>query len=318
MQKSLKLSLNNAMIIWFLDEYKYGSINRFDLFLKFRELFLSKKIGNQQISIHGNTDLELAFKRFTHDYLVEEPFMNAYAPHATGYGYFVKSRNKLTPVELLFPLFPHAYLTYLSAMRHYSITDRIPKQIQIELPSRAQWKAQNIEVVNQIDTSIDDKEIILKYLPRYPKNNDIYFKKKLLVSSTLSPKPYIQLDNGVRVIEIGYLFVEMINNPKQCGGIDHVIDIFKEYGIAFKKKIYKAALESSLVAQARIGLIFEEILKQNDPEITKMKYRNKDLRGGSRVFLAGEDFSNIINVEWSLSLNHSCVEQYGIEFNSMG
>lgn len=134
MKKAPKLSLNNAMIIWFLDEYKYGSINRFDLFLKFRELFLSKKIGNQQISIHGNTDLELAFKRFTYEYLAEEPFMNAYAPHATGYGYFVKNKNKLTPVELIFPLFPHAYLTYLSAMRHYSITDRIPKQIQIELP----------------------------------------------------------------------------------------------------------------------------------------------------------------------------------------
>src|SRR5699024_6899368 len=116
-----------------------------------------------------------------------------------------------------------------------------------ELPSRTQWKAKIIEVVNQIDASIDDKEIILKYLPRYPKNNDVYFKKRLLVSSTNSPKPYIQLDNGVRVIEIGNLFVEMINNPKECGGIEHVMDIFREYGVAFKKKIYKAALESSLI-----------------------------------------------------------------------
>jgi len=318
MQKAPKLSLNNAMIIWFLNEYKYGSINRFDLFLKFREFFLSKKIGNQQISIHGNTDLELAFKRFTHDYLVEEPFMNAYAPHATGYGYFVKNNSKLTPVELIIPLFPYAYLTHLSAMRHYSITDRIPKQIQIELPSRTQWKSKIIEVVDQINASIDEKEIILKYLPRYPKNNDVYFKKKILVSSTKSPKLYINLDNGVRVIEIGNLFVEMVNNPKECGGIEHVMDIFKEYGLAFKKKIYKAALESSLISQARIGLIFEQILGQSDPEIVKMKNRNRDLRGSSRVFIAGEDFSNIVNVEWCLSLNHSCVEPYGIEFNSMG
>lgn len=121
-------------------------------------------------------------------------------------------------------------------------------------------------------------------MPRYPKNNDVYFKKRLLVSSTNSPKPYIQLDNGVRVIEIGNLFVEMINNPKECGGIEHVIDIFREYGVAFKKKIYKAALESSLISQARIGLIFEQILEQNDPEIIKMKNRNKDLRGVVEFF----------------------------------
>lgn len=318
MRKESKLPLNKAMIIWFLNEYKYGSINRFDLFIKFRELFISKKIGNQQIEVHGNTNLELAFRRFTSEYLEEEPFVKAYNPHSTGYAYFAKINTKLSPIELIFPLFPYAYLTHLSAMRHYSITDRIPKKIQIEIPSRSKWKALLVEDIKKMDVSSKDKDMILKYLPRYPKSDELYFKKRILVSSTSSPLSNLTLDNGVRVIEIGALFVEMINNPKECGGIEHVIDVFTEYGVTFKKKIYKAALESSLISQTRIGFIFEQILEQSDPEILKMKSRNKDLRGGSRVFLTGEDFSNIINIEWNLSLNHPSVESYGIEFNSMG
>jgi len=318
MKKDSKLSLDKAMIIWFLNEYKYGSINRFDLFIKFRELFFSKKLGNEKIAVHGNTDLELAFKKFTNEYLEHEPFVKAYGPHSTGYGYFAKINTKLTPSELIFPLFPYAYLTHLSAMRHYSITDRIPKKIQIEIPSRSKWKALIIEDIKKMDVSARDKDLILKYLPRYPKSDEIYFKKRILVSSTRTPLPNLTLDNGIRVIEIGALFVEMINNPKECGGIEHVMDIFQEYGLVFKKKIYKAALESSLISQTRIGFIFEQILKQSDLEIIKMKNRNKDLRGGSRVFLTGEDFSNIINIEWNLSLNHPSVVSYGIEFNSMG
>jgi len=317
-KKESKLPLDKAMIIWFLNEYKYGSINRFDLFIKFRELFFSKKIGNEKIEVHGNTNLELAFKRFTNEYLEEEPFVKAYSPHSTGYGYFAKINTKLSPIELIFPLFPYAYLTHLSAMRHYSITDRIPKKIQIEIPSRPKWKALLTEDIKKMDVSAKDKDIILKYLPRYPKSDEIYFKKRILVSSIRTPLPYLTLDNGVRVVEIGALFVEMINNPKECGGIEHVMDVFQEYGLIFKKKIYKVALESSLIAQARIGFIFEQILEQSDPEILKMKSRNKDLRGGSRVFLTGEDFSNIINIEWNLSLNHPSVESYGIEFNPMG
>ena len=318
MKKESKLPLDKAMIIWFLNEYKYGSINRFDLFIKFRELFFLKKLGDEKIEVHGNTNLELAFKRFTNNYLEEEPFVKAYGPHSTGYGYFAKINAKLTPTELIFPLFPYAYLTHLSAMRHYSITDRIPKKIQIEIPSRPKWKSLLVEDIKKMDVLAKDKDMILNYLPRYPKSDELYFKKRILVSSTSSPLSNLTLDNGVRVIEIGALFVEMINNPKECGGIEHVIDVFTEYGVTFKKKIYKAALESSLISQTRIGFIFEQILEQSDPEILKMKSRNKDLRGGSRVFLTGEDFSNIINIEWNLSLNHPSVESYGIEFNSMG
>ena len=49
MKKESKLPLDKAMIIWFLNEYKYGSINRFDLFIKFRELFFSKKLEMKQL-----------------------------------------------------------------------------------------------------------------------------------------------------------------------------------------------------------------------------------------------------------------------------
>ena len=279
---------------------------------------MKKKLGDEKIELHGNTNLELAFKRFTNNYLEEEPFVKAYGPHSTGYGYFAKINVKLTPIELIFPLFPYAYLTHLSAMRHYSITDRIPKKIQIEIPSRPKWKSLLVEDIKKMDVLAKDKDMILNYLPRYPKSNEIYFKKRILVSSTSKSLPYLTLDNGVRVVEIGALFVEMINNPIECGGIEHVMDVFEEYGLIFKKKIYKAALESSLISQARIGFIFEQILEQSDTEILKMKSRNKDLRGGSRVFLTGEDFSNVINIEWNLSLNHPSVESYGIEFNSMG
>ena len=60
----------------------------------------------------------------------------------TGYKYYVVKNHEISDLEIICSLYPYGYLSYLTAMQIYNLTNRFPKSIDFTAPPRAEWKKQ--------------------------------------------------------------------------------------------------------------------------------------------------------------------------------
>jgi len=321
------MNLTNAMIQWLLSDYEFNAINDFQLYFQFEKFFVEEKYNDIELTIRSNGNLESSYRAFINQIKDHNSFKAYSIASNRFYFEIIRSSNKLQILEtdLICSIFPNTYIHFLSAMRGYSFTDRIPRKIQLVVPNRQIWKKfaheyieqhrSEYKYINKLSpantSSIEYRKE--KFLPVYPSKNK-YFNKILLdITTTATLSPSIKSGVGTKIIDVGDLFVEMLNSPDQCGGIQHVIDIYKDYAKFFIKDIIRAGEVSHYLTQARIGFIFEYILNIKNDEI--MNWKKNQSRGGSRKFLANKPFSNFISLEWNLSLNHDIVKNFGVFIN---
>ena len=231
--------------------------------------------------------------------------------------FFLPNYLKYNDLELILQLYPATYVSYLSAIQWYGLTNIIPKKSFITIPTRNIWKRLCIEEIS----SHAANEILIKNLDMYPSDsisiildNPVQF----ITDSKFSELNYKSsfLNNGLhfRVKEIGQLFIDMLDKPNYCGGPQHVIDIYEEYGKLYSKQIIKAANKyASELTKARIGFILEKTLNINHPTLLEWKASilKNNVRGGSRKLFAEFDFSPYFSSEWNISINFKPLEKYG-------
>lgn len=219
------------------------------------------------------------------------------------YRYFVIKNQNNDPLEIICSLYPYGYASYLTAMRVYNLTNRFPKAIDFIAPSRADWKQRMSQhfAENDID---DDSLSPNDFVIPYPSEVLRFKRKKLNVHTRKNLAPFVTRGEQIRVIEIGNLFLEMLRYPDNCGGFQHVFEIFTDMGEALSEEIL-VATESfgSNIDKSRIGYLFEKHLNISDDRINEWK-KTSVSRGGSRKMIADGPYSNIYDEEWSISLNH--------------
>lgn len=296
---------------WLFNEYTYTAISSLELFQQFCILFNNRQYLDKEISLPKTASLDNRFLTFTKS-LKAEGFTHVKK-------HFILDKSKdVTPASIICSIYPSTYISYLSAMRFYSITDRLPKITQLITPTRSEWKEQTqmeMFVFNHLyDWNIDVIPSYKKYTIPFPNpiNGQILnFPCETYSKSHLSP--YIQMSDGTRVIVIGNLFVEMLENPINCGGIDHVLDTYINFGMIFKKEIFTALPKYSNLTQAKVGFIFEQLLGlKNNDFLNKIKSNQKDIRGGSRKFISFESYNDVYSPEWNISLNYDRLHKYGV------
>jgi len=325
------MDLTSAMIQWLLSDYEFHAINDFQLYFQYEKFFIEEEYNGTKINVRLNGNLENSYRAFIRQISSHSSF-NSYSYSAASSRFYfeiIKGSNKFQVLEtdLICSLFPNTYIHFLSAMRGYSLTDRIPQKIQLVVPERSMWKQLASEFIIQHQSNYNyfnlDKLSIAnvvsiekrrkKFLPVYPSKGKYFNNISLEISTTSNLLPSIKNGIETKTINIGYLFVEMIDSPEQCGGLQHVISIYVNYARFFIKDIIKAGNNSHYITQARIGFIFENILKIKDAEI--MGWKKNQTRGGSRKFVASKPFSNLMSLEWNLSLNHATVKNFGTYIN---
>ena len=109
-------------------------------------------------------------------------------------------------------------------------------------------------------------------------------------------------NTNIRLATIGQTFLDMLQHPRQCGGMSHVLDIYDKYALDWTEEIITSVDSSnSNLAKVRAGYILEEHLGIDDKRIESWKVLVQ--RGGSRKLDPGKDYTPNHSKTWMISIN---------------
>ena len=198
---------------------------------------------------------------------------------------------------------PFCYMSHLSAMSYHGLTNRIPKKLFISSPPTDTWRSLAKERM-QKDLGDDFESYCEHGLPKLvrPKMNKIN-KTDLHCLSSKHLGAYKNVwGRPLRVSTIGRTFLDMLKNPELCGGFNHILDIFHEYGEKYLRLITDDIDKNGEpIDKVRAGYILNERLGINNEIING--WSSLAQRGGSRKLDSSSEYSPEWSDKWGISLN---------------
>ena len=218
--------------------------------------------------------------------------------------YRVLSLPDLPADEITCLVDPFCYISHLSAMQRYGLTDRRPEALHITTPSSPLIKTL-IQKKMEKDygvplTEINHDEFLRLTITHHPHN---VRKRKIENYSTKNWGEHIPIKGThARISTIGQTFLDMLEEPKLCGGMSHIIDIWKEYAQDYIQDIIASINDAQKpIYKVRAGYILDEIMGIKKPEI--MEWKKYAQRGGSRILDPSKPFINNYSEKWMISIN---------------
>lgn len=210
-------------------------------------------------------------------------------------------------IDLACGLDPFCYVSHLSAMEYHGITDRFSKTIFLTTLPPTPWRLRAKEKM-QKDLGEDIfKEYISSGHPTLTRHQLSVVNKSPVITTTtkyVNQGSYVSPpDRPIRISSIGKTFVDMLRKPDLCGGINHVIDVFKDNARTYLPLIINEVEQNAEpIEKVRAGYILEEqcgIL--NNTKI--QNWVQFAQRGGSRVLDPNTPFWSTFSEKWCLSIN---------------
>lgn len=196
---------------------------------------------------------------------------------------------------------PFCYVSHISAMNRYNLTDRTPIELHLTTPDRPVW--------NRLRDQKMDAEIPnISPLVEVPLLNRIGFKKRvrrreISLHETMHPAEPIPIrGENARIAPIGHVFVEMLENPGLCGGIRHVLDVWENEARDWLSEIItQIDKHTSKIVRVRAGYILEERMGVSNTVIAS--WVQDAQRGGSRKLDPDSPYASTYSKRWMISLN---------------
>ena len=227
-------------------------------------------------------------------------------PHkdfAQGAVYTIFGKTDAVPAEVACSADPFAYLSHLSAMEFHGITDRLPKTLYLCTPPSAEW---NREAKRRMEKELSPHltEYTAANLPKLRHVLKSKIGRNGLVVMRRSKMGAFKIIKGrsLRVATIARTFIDMLREPENCGGMQHVVDTYKEYAASYLTQICKEVdQEGSSVDKVRAGYLLDEVCGLQHEDINT--WRRYAQRGGSRKLDPHEEYANHYSDRWQLSIN---------------
>lgn len=220
---------------------------------------------------------------------------------ASAYTLFGKVSS--APAEIACSLDPFAYVSHLSAMEYYGLTDRFPSVLFMLTPSDKSWRLQARERMHK-DLGAGFDEYIRSGLPKLKKyelnriaQTSIQFHER----SQLGAFRHVA-DSPMRVATIGRVFLDMIREPHLCGGMQHVIDVYRAEARRYLRLIVDDVEQwGTAIDKVRAGFLLSDVCGLEDPVMDGwVQYAQ---RGGSRKLDPEGEYAATYSERWKLSLN---------------
>jgi len=94
----------------------------------------------------------------------------------------------------------------------------------------------------------------------------------------------------------------MLREPKLCGGIRHVLDIYESNAKRFSQLIIdEVDRHGAPIDKVRVGFVLEEVCQLSSPVLNQWAVHAQ--RGGSRKLDADAEYSPDYSEKWKLSIN---------------
>jgi predicted transcriptional regulator of viral defense system len=188
-------------------------------------------------------------------------------------------------------------------MEHHGLTDRFSKILYMTRPSAAPWKKQADEkmVKDLGPTLVDYLELDLPKLSRHKiteiGRTPVHFQERSQMGAFR-----LVSDTSLRVATIGRVFLDMLREPKLCGGMQHVLDVYKQEARRYLKFIVdEVERHGQPIDKVRTGFVLSEVCGLEHSIFEQ--WATFAQRGGSRKLDSEEEFATRYSERWMLSIN---------------
>lgn len=217
--------------------------------------------------------------------------------------YRILSNGDLPADDICCLVDPFCHISHLSAMQRYGLTNRRPKALHLcradrEASKRLARKLMLADYENGLPESSDN--YISLATVSHPSN---VRGRKISVFDTKHYGKSVQIRGAyARVATIGQTFLETLQKPGLCGGMPHVLDVWKEHAEKYLEEIISAIDESDMkIVKVRAGYILDELLGNNHPGIDR--WLAVAQRGSSRLLDPEKQYAPKFSEKWMVSLN---------------
>lgn len=195
---------------------------------------------------------------------------------------------------------PFCYVSHLSAMQRYGLTERAPEALHLTTPSRPIWNRLRDEKMGR--ELLADMGVAYPQLIRIGFRPNVRRRPVMLHESSHPARPLGVRGGYTRISSIGRTFVDMLSEPRLCGGMHHILDIWENEAGAWLDQIIDEvdAVEAKII-KMRAGYILSERMGIDDPRI--LEWSRFAQRGGSRKLDPDTAYAPVFSEKWMISLN---------------
>jgi len=262
------------------------------------DLYREKKFKDQKVRIKKDIPEEREYLRYL-EQLLNSGVLSKNRAFPSSRVYSILNSQKYSNQEIICSVDPFAYISHFSAMEYHGLTDKILKTLFYSTLTHTEWRqAASDKSSKEIKSSEDYELPRLSFLsPKKLGKNTVYCHR------TKTAGGYqIIADSPLRVSKIGRTFLDMLQKPELCGGIYHVIEVFREYAGQYLNLILPViGKQGKNIDKVRAGFILEEQCTIKDTQIDQWKKFAQ--RGGSRKLDATQEYSHTYSEKWCLSIN---------------
>lgn len=218
---------------------------------------------------------------------------------AAGVWRFTQTTRSSSAEEACCLVDPFAYISHLSAMQLYGLTNRAPTALHLTSPGRSVW---TILRDKRMLRDLGERGEDVPQLAKISWNHEIR-KRQIAAHSTVHPAtPVEEAGSFARVAPLGRVFADMLSEPQLCGGIRHVIEIWEEEADQNLDQIIEAVNEHpTKLAKVRAGYLLSEHLGISDTRIDA--WETFAQRGGSQKLDPEAPYEARWSEKWKISLN---------------
>ncbi len=265
-EKAITLSLGN------LDQ---PVISKYQFGLTVNKIYRSKFYSGEPVDLHKDFAEKADIAKHLKLLLNEGVLF----PHKNLSNIFtLLGRSDGDPEDIACTVDPFCYMSHLSAMSYHGLTDRIPKKLFISSPPNDTWRSLAKEKM-QKDLGDSFESYCEHGLPKLvrPTNMNKIDKTDLYCLNSMRLGAYKNVrGRSLRVSTIGRTFLDMLRNPELCGGINHILDVFDEYGEKYLRLITDDIDKNGEpIDKVRAGYILNERLGINNNHNTTYNHYNR-------------------------------------------
>lgn len=195
---------------------------------------------------------------------------------------------------------PFVYVSHLSAMQRYGLTDRSPQALHLTTPKRALWNALRDGRLHKDLPDLEENEQPVLNRPGF---KGTIRRRPIVVHVSSRPwVPFPVSGEETRITSIGQTFADMLAEPHLCGGMRHILDIWENEAEQWVPEIIAAIdLLDSKIAKVRAGYILSEVMDIEDPALHN--WERFAQRGGSRKLDPDAEYAPEFSERWMISIN---------------
>lgn len=217
--------------------------------------------------------------------------------------YHLFGRAKPKAMEVACAADPFAYISHLSAMEFHGLTDQFSKILYLTTPPDTEWKElAKDRMLKDLREHMEPFQKAKLPLLRRPVFDRVEgMGVELMRRSSRGAFKAIKSPT-IRVAMVGRAFLDMVREPGNCGGMQHVVDTYLEHGARYLALTTEEVEQhGNAVEKVRAGYLLDEVCRLQHPLVDG--WTQKAQRGGSRLLDPLGEYVPHYSEKWKLSIN---------------